>query len=405
MEFRSMFKNIFGINGPKEKPQYMENMQLINGYNNTITRYNFSNSDLTRTCVDCIAKHISKLKPVHIRNTQHKAIINSNLNTLLSNRPNPYNSTADFLYKIATQAFLHGNALIYVQKNNNGDVTALYPLDFATLELKEQNNILFCMFYFNGSMSKKVVPYTDLIHIRKNYIDDEFWGQSPQKTLKETLEMLSISRQSIGNKINNSGKISGILKIKGSIGAKNWLQAAKDFATAFKNLKNDTAGIAAIDSSTDFITVPTTVDSAEDTQINFLQEEIYKFFGLNKSIISGDYTEQQWQSFFETTLEPFLIQLDQEFTEKLFTKKEQKHGNKIYFNSNRLAYMSTQNKVSMIKELSAIGLLTINESRELFDLDPIEDGNKRLVSLNYVNADKADQYQLEGRGKVKKCLN
>ena len=48
----------------------------------------------------------------------------------------------------------------------------------------------------------------------------------------------------------------------------------------------------------------------------------------------------------------------------------------------------------MIKELGALGLLTTNEARELFDLAPLEDGDKRLISLNYVNADIADEYQL-----------
>ena len=53
----------------------------------------------------------------------------------------------------------------------------------------------------------------------------------------------------------------------------------------------------------------------------------------------------------------------------------------------------------MVKELGALGLLTTNEARELFDLPPVEDGDKRLVSLNYINADKADQYQLKEKEK------
>jgi len=39
-------------------------------------------------------------------------------------------------------------------------------------------------------------------------------------------------------------------------------------------------------------------------------------------------------------------------------------------------------------------LLTINEAREIFNLAPVEDGDKRLVSLNYVQADKQNLYQL-----------
>jgi len=39
--------------------------------------------------------------------------------------------------------------------------------------------------------------------------------------------------------------------------------------------------------------------------------------------------------------------------------------------------------------------MTLNEARKLLALPPAPDGDKRLQSLNYVSADKANQYQLE----------
>jgi len=44
------------------------------------------------------------------------------------------------------------------------------------------------------------------------------------------------------------------------------------------------------------------------------------------------------------------------------------------------------------------GLLSINQALEILNLPAVQDGDKRLVSLNMVSADKADQYQL-GDGK------
>ena len=41
-----------------------------------------------------------------------------------------------------------------------------------------------------------------------------------------------------------------------------------------------------------------------------------------------------------------------------------------------------------------MGLLTINEGREILNLAPVEGGEKRIISLNYVDADKANEYQL-----------
>jgi hypothetical protein len=39
-------------------------------------------------------------------------------------------------------------------------------------------------------------------------------------------------------------------------------------------------------------------------------------------------------------------------------------------------------------------LISINEAREIFNLVPVDGGEKRLVSLNYVDADKQNEYQV-----------
>ena len=64
------------------------------------------------------------------------------------------------------------------------------------------------------------------------------------------------------------------------------------------------------------------------------------------------------------------------------------------FESGRLQFSSNATKVSLIKELMPMGLLSINQALEILNLPSVENGDQRLQSLNYVNADKADQYQL-----------
>lgn len=174
-----------------------------------------------------------------------------------------------------------------------------------------------------------------------------------------------------------------------------WKTKAEVFAEWFKSSNSKSSGIAAIDSTADFIPVSTKAESAEEAQLKYLQSEVYAYFGINEAIVNGSYNETEWQAFYESIIEGIKIQLSQEFTAKVFTEKEKEYGNIIDFNSNRLTYASTTNKVNMVKELGSLGLLTTNEARELFDLPPVEDGDKRLVSLNYINADKADEYQLK----------
>ena len=394
MEFRNLLSTIFGDTKP---PINLENAQLINSFNSLIINYNSEiYNDLTvRSCVDTIARHVSKLKPVHIiKDEDGRHLQNTTINSLLNSRPNIYMSTADFLYKVTSQLLYYGNAFIFLQKDTQNNIIGFYPIDFATCELKEVNNALYLKFNFYTGKTI-AVPYTDIIHIRRNFSSHDFLGQDAYQPLQETLSNLFKARRSISNKVENSGKISGVLKIKGNVGQENWITQAKTFAKNFMSFSNDTGGIAAVDSSTDFVPITNKVESAEDTQLKYLQSEVYSYFGLTEAIVSGNYTETEWQAFYESIIESIKIQLSQEFTAKVFTDQERKYGNLIDFNSNRLTYASTANKVSMVKELGALGLLTTNEARELFDLPPVEDGDKRLVSLNYINAAKADEYQLK----------
>lgn len=396
MEFRNLIDTIFNIKPNNEDSTKYTNAQLINSYTNFITNYNAEiyNDLAVRSCVDTIARHVAKLKPVHIiqddngRNTQKSAI-----NNLLANRPNIYISTSDFLYKIASQLLFYGNAFVFIQKDEKQNINGFYPIDFTSCELKEYDNNLYLKFNFNNAKNI-VIPYTDIIHIRRNYSTHDLLGQDAYKPLLETLTNLSKSRQSISNKVENGGKISGILKLSGMVSQPEWKTKAEVFAEWFKSSNSKSGGIAAIDSTADFIPVSTKAESAEEAQLKYLQSEVYSYFGINESIVNGSYNETEWQAFYESIIEGIKIQLSQEFTAKVFTQKEKEYGNIIDFNSNRLTYASTTNKVNMVKELGALGLLTTNEARELFDLPPVEDGDKRLVSLNYINADKADEYQL-----------
>lgn len=396
MEFRNLIDTIFNVKPTQIDSNKYTNAQLINSYTNFITNYNAEiyNDLAVRSCVDTIARHVAKLKPVHIikddngRNTQKSAI-----NNLLANRPNIYMSTSDFLYKIASQLLFYGNAFVYIQKDEKQNINGFYPIDFTSCELKEYDNNLYLKFNFNNAKNI-VIPYTDIIHIRRNYSTHDLLGQDAYKPLLETLTNLSKSRQSISNKVENGGKISGILKLSGMVSQSEWKTKAELFADWFKSSTSKSGGVATIDSTADFIPVSTKAESTEEAQLKYLQSEVYSYFGINEAIVNGSYNETEWQAFYESIIEGIKIQLSQEFTAKVFTENEKAYGNIIDFNSNRLTYASTTNKVNMVKELGALGLLTTNEARELFDLPPVEDGDKRLVSLNYINADKADEYQL-----------
>ena len=83
-----------------------------------------------------------------------------------------------------------------------------------------------------------------------------------------------------------------------------------------------------------------------------------------------------------------------EFTRKVFSEREQAFGNAIEFGSGRLLFASNKTKLDLIRELMPFSILTINQALEILNLPPVDDGDRRLQSLNNANTDIVDAYQL-----------
>ena len=59
-----------------------------------------------------------------------------------------------------------------------------------------------------------------------------------------------------------------------------------------------------------------------------------------------------------------------------------------------MQYATLQTRVNLGAQLFDRGIITINEYREMMYFEPIEDGDARMVSLNYVKADEQSIYQI-----------
>jgi len=107
----------------------------------------------------------------------------------------------------------------------------------------------------------------------------------------------------------------------------------------------------------------------------------------------SDYTEAQGQAFYESVIEPILLQFGQALTNACFTQGERDSGNRIIFNSATVMSASMPTRINLLNATKETGELTPNERRELIGYPPVEDGDERLVSLNYVKAKDQSKYQ------------
>ena len=346
-----------------------------------------------RGAVDTIARNGAKLRPYH---STGNGMSESYLNDLLQNTPNEYMTGYDLMYKVISQLFQDNNAYIFINKDDKGKVLSLFPLKSSNVQLGlDKNNQLFVKYtYPTGEVF--YFDYADTIHLKRHLNNEELTGESNNAI--DSLIRLS-NAQFTGNvtAIENGSYIRGILKVKKAIVKDEQMKKVKeDFARSFLSLENS-AGLVAVDESTDYIPIDSKGLNLNEFQFDTVSNLIYDYYGVSKKIINNDYNENEWQAFYEGILEPLAMQLSQEFTRKIFTKREIQFNNRIIFEPSKLQYSSNESKVKILKELLPMGLYTINEARELLNLpllNPAE-GNKRLQSLNYIDSAVAKKYQLE----------
>lgn len=396
-EKRSLFQTIFGsINRVKKG---FSRLQMLNGYTPTFTPWSGSpyEADVVRSAVDAIARNAAKLKAKHIRRIGKEIIpVYGQIERLLQFRPNPNMNAYDFFYKVITTLMIDNNAFMYPVWSG-AQLLAVWPINCNLAEfLEDSTGRIFIKFYF-GVGQHSILPYDEILHLRRHFYKSDLYGEG-NNAINATLEAIHISNQGIGQAVKTSANLRGIIKYSGILKEEDIKKNRDRFVTEYMTM-NNTGGVAALDGKAEYKELTNDPKIINAAQMKELRNTVYRYFGVSEEIVKGNYTEDQWDAFYESTIEPLAVQLGLEFTTKLFTAREQGHGNEIIFEANRLQYASTKTKVNMVEKMIPMGLLTINEAREIFNLSPVDGGDKRLVSLNYVDADKANQYQLgEGDG-------
>lgn len=390
-EKRSFFNMIFGT----KKQKMQENiLKLLSGYNAIYTNIsdNIEDNIIAKQCIHAIATHCAKMLPKHYKKEgELKNNIKGDINYIVSVKPNPYMNVYSFLYKVFSLLLSQNNEFIYIDIDDNGYLRGLYPLNPLFCTLIEYDNEIWLKFQFiNGNIY--YVKYTRVIHLKNFFTKHDFYGDS-NDTLISAIETQTVADDGIKNAIKISTSLRGIIRAGNSIIKEKDLKGMRD--TFVNDLLSSESGIAGLDSRLDFKEINLDPVLLDKEQLDIVNGNIYGYFMISENIIKSKYTADEWNAFYESVLEPYAIQAGQAFTNAIFSDKAIKEGHCIEFSVNRIKYAKTDTKISLIKEAGALGLLTVDEGREILDLPAIggEEGNKRLQTLNVINANLADKYQ------------
>lgn len=367
MRFRNAVNKIFG----GIKTFASQKWQEIGGY---FAHFSSFGSDIyanetVRACIRTLAEHTAKANVKVLRNGMPG---DKRLERMIQYRPNYYMNGKDFLYKVRTLLEIHNVCFIYIMRDDVGRCTGLYPMPKADYEAIEYNGGLFIRFNF---MSGIVMTHSweDLAVLRKDYNESDIWGDT-NDAIMTSLNLLNTTNEGMANAIKSTANLRGILKsTKAMLTPEDVKRNKERFVNDYMGLANG-SGIASLDATQEFVPVTLTPQLANYKSVEELRNNIYRYFGVNEKAVLSELSGDDWEAFYESKIEPVLIALGLELSNKIFSKREQVLDNEIIFESNRMQYMSTSNKLALVQMVDRMAM-TPNEWRQVMNMAPVEGGD------------------------------
>lgn len=370
-------------------------------------------SDVVQQALKCIVDEMKKLNPTHVRykDSDPVPVKGSSIQDVLR-EPNQLMTTSDFLEKVCWLLLLNYNVFIiptyytWIDDKTGAErryYEALYPIKPTQVDfIEDAGGRLFVKFWFwNGETT--TVRYDDVIHIRYNYSVNEYMGgnemgQPDHQALLETLELNKTLLTGVAKAMKASYAVNAVVKYNTLMDDGKTEKAIRDLE---RKLKNNESGLLPLDLKTEFSPLPRSVSLVDEATLKFVDGKILRNWKVPLCILTGDYTKEQYEAFYQSALEPLIVAISQAFTKGLFTSREKAFGNKVELYPKDLIFMTMSQTLEMIKQLSPTGALFENEKRVALGLKPLPElEGKRYMSLNWIDANSANQYQIGDNANV-----
>ena len=358
------------------------------GYFKTLTAYqpHFSTwggelyeSALVRSAIDARARHISKLK------VEIQGAAKPTLQTKLRLKPNNWQTWSQFLYRTSTILDMHNTCVIVPVYDELMNPVGYYPVLPKRCEIVEYEGVPLLRYEFADGLKASTYLEECAILTKFQYRSD-FFGET-NTALTPTMEMIHMDNQAVEEavksgarysfiaKVGNFTKVSDLEKERARFNESAFRADAGGGILLFPNTYSD---IKQIDQN------PYTVPEAE---LNEIRTNVYNYFAVNEDVLQSKAFGDSWSAFYESVIEPFAIQFSETMSQAMFSDKERAMGSLIMATSNRLQYMTTKEKLDVSAQMADRGILSFNEIRDIWNLPPIDGGDRRIIRGEYYNAD------------------
>lgn len=334
--------------------------------------------DQVRAAIDTLARNTGKLK-IELTGTAK-----GNMRTKLNVRPNPYQTWYQFWYRTRTIFEMQNNAIIVPILDEFDRVVGLFPVLPSSCEVVAVKGTEYLRYHFADGKTAAIELDRCGIITKHQYKNDIF-GES-NVALNADLTVLDLNRQAIKAAVQGSNSYKFMARMTNF--AKDEDIAKERQRVKDANLK-DKDGFLLLFSN--LIGEPKQIDyhpfTLDEKQMALIDSNIEKYFGVSTEAIKNELTGEKAAAFYEGAIETFAVQASEVITNMLFTPIEQSTGNRFSLSANRIQFMTNTDKMNVSSMAADRGIFTINEIREIWNLAPIEGGDRLVARGEYYYMD------------------
>ena len=373
--------DVFFKNRPKPRGQFKGEFKMLNGYEPKFTTWNgeIYESELIRQAINARATHISKLK-FDIQGSARPALQNK-----LGKGPNQYQTWSQFLYRLSTILDIHNTAFICPVYDKYGEPSGIVVPLPTRCEVVQYGDTPYLRYEFSwGERAAIEMEYCGIM--TKFQYKSDFFGEN-NHALFPTMDLIHIQNQGIEEAVKSSATYRFYAQVNNFSKADDLAKERKRFSEENFGKDSEGGGLLLFPNTYQNINQvkaqPYTVQADE---MKLIEKNVYQYFMVNEDILQNKAFGDAWSAFYEGAIEPFAIQFSEVLTKMLFTFREQAN-NSVTLTANRMMYMSNKDKLELSSQMLDRGIMSINDVREIWNLEPVDGGDVRIIRGEYWNAD------------------
>ena len=375
------FEKLFGRF--RVKRQVGKYFALLDGYTPIFSSYDGGvyEMELTRSCIHTFATHCSKLQP-EVSGPDARGV-----QAMLDGKPNPFMTSVQFLYKVATIYEAQNTCFIVPVLDAFDKLVGFYPVNPQQTEVIEVDGEPWLRYKFKtGDCAAMELSRCGVVS--KYLYNSDIKGES-NAALLPTLQLINTQNQGIAEGIKNGASFRFMATAGNFSKGTDLTRERKRWVE--ENMSADAGGLALFPNTyTNVQQINSPAQIVDSEQMKLIQTRVLNYFGSNEEVLQNKTVGDGWSAYYEGKVEPFAIQLSQAMTCMVYSNIERKRNNAITWSANRLQYMTNTDKLQVSSQMFDRGVFSLNDIMNIWNLPHVEGGDKRYIRKEYIEISQLD---------------